>query len=293
MRARQPSIHALDPSYNRRTLSLFFAIAFAITWTAFILVAARVPVETASGTLLILLGAVSPGIAALSIIAWQDGRPGVRALLRRMLIVDVPGRYYAFAVFYLIAIKLTAALLHRVLLGGWPAFSVEALRLAPFAIVLSVPVQAGEEIGWRGFALPRLAERLGLAGASLVLGVVWAGWHLPQFYIDGADSYHQSFVVWSVQVVAMSVAFAWLYARSGGSLLPVMLLHAAINNTKDVVPSALAAPPGVFSLRASAMSWLTLLLMWGCAAWLLRRIRRSPRGDLQVREIPLRARPHP
>jgi membrane protease YdiL (CAAX protease family) len=235
-------------------------------------VAVRIPVDTVAGQLLILGGAFSPAIAALSLTAWTDGASGVRALARRILIADVPGRYYAFAVLYLITIKLTAALLHRMVMGAWPQFNVEALLVAPFAIALSTPVQAGEEIGWRGYALPRLAERFGLARASLLLGVIWAVWHVPQFYIAGADTYHQSFIVWAPQVVAMSVALAWLYARTGGSLLLVMLLHAAVNNTKDIFPSPLAEPGGVFSLHASPVSWLTLLLLWGGAACLLRRM---------------------
>ena len=265
-------MHCRSGDYNAATLSLFFVVAFAITWTLFITVAVRVPAGTLAGQLLILTGAFSPAIAALSLTAWKDGASAVRALVRRILIADVPGRYYAFAVFYLITIKLTAALLHRMAMGAWPRFSVEALLVAPFAIALSTPVQAGEEIGWRGYALPRLTERFGLARASLLLGVIWAVWHVPQFYIASGDSYHQSFIVWALQVVAMSVAFAWLYARTGGSLLLVMLLHAAINNTKDIVPSGLTEPGGVFSLQASAVSWLTLLLLWGCAAFLLRRM---------------------
>jgi len=68
----------------------------------------------------------------------------------------------------------------------------------------------------------------------------------------------------------MSVAFAWLYARTRGSLLLVMFLHSAINNSTDVVPSAAVVPPGVFSVHASAMSWITLGVLWLCALGLLR-----------------------
>ena len=247
-----------------------------MTWPLFIVVAVRVPAATAAGQLLIVTGAFAPAISALTLTWWEEGAGGVRALLRRALIADVAARYYAFAVFYILSIKLGAALLHRLFLGAWPPVSLDALLVAPFAVALSTPFQAGEEIGWRGYALPRLAERFGLAGASLILGIIWAAWHIPQFYIAGGDTYHQSFLVWAAQVVAMSVAFAWLYARTGGSLLLVMLLHAAINNTKDVVPSPLAQPRGVFSLHASAISWLTLLLLWGCAAYLLRTMPRLP-----------------
>src|SRR5262245_39675234 len=134
-----------DAHYNTATLTLFFVVAFAITWTLFITVAARVPVDTAAGRLLILAGVFSPAIAGLSLIAWKEGAAAARALVRRILIADVPARYYAFAVFYLITIKLGAALLHRIIVDAWPRFSLEALAVAPFAIALSVPVQAGEE----------------------------------------------------------------------------------------------------------------------------------------------------
>jgi membrane protease YdiL (CAAX protease family) len=62
--------------------------------------------------------------------------------------------------------------------------------------------------------------------------------------------------VWAPQVVAISIALAWLYAKSGGSLLLVMLMHSAINNSKDIVVSAAAIAPGVFSPRAPLMAWL-------------------------------------
>jgi membrane protease YdiL (CAAX protease family) len=224
---------------------------------------------------LVLLGAYAPAMAALLLTGWEQGRAGVRALLARILVADVPVRYYVFAVSYMAAVKLTAALLHRGLLGSWPRFGSESLAMIPLAIAISTPFQAGEEIGWRGYALPRLSARFGSARASLLLGVLWAVWHLPQFYIADADTYHQSFLVWSTQVVAMSVTFAWLYARSGGSLLLVMLLHSAINNSKDVVPSGVGNPPGVFSLHASAVSWLSLGLLWLGAGYFLFRMPRE------------------
>ena len=230
------------------------------------------PATTPLGYVLILVAAFAPGMAALLLTALQEGQGGVRALAGRILIVNVPARYYVFALLYMAAIKTTAAVLHRGLLGAWPRFGSEPLLLIPLAIAFSTPFQAGEEIGWRGYALPRLAARFGLRRASLLLGVIWAFWHVPQFYVAGGDSYHQSFVVWAPGVVAMSVAAAWLYARTGGSLFLVMLMHAAINNSKDIVPSGLQTPPGVFSLHASPIAWLTLALLWIGAAWLLLRM---------------------
>ena len=254
-------------------MTRFFLLSYAVTWTCFIWVAAAgIPTRSPLGALLILLGAFAPGLVALSLTARVDGGPGVRALVGRVLRWRVAWPWYLFAVGYIPAIKLCVALIHRLATGAWPQFGTDPWYVIPAAIAFSTPFQAGEEIGWRGYALPRLATRLGLARASLVLGVIWAVWHLPQFFIREGDTYGQSFFVFSLQVIALSVAMAWLYARSGGSLLLVMLMHAAVNNAKDIVPSAVQGADGTFTLSASFVAWLTVTLLWICAAWFLARM---------------------
>jgi membrane protease YdiL (CAAX protease family) len=258
-------------------LIAFFVLTYAITWAFFITVAAAIPASTAPGYVLVLFGVFAPAIAALALTARQAGRDGVRALLARILIANVAAKWYVFAVSYVVVVKLSAALLHRLITGAWPAFNTDSLYLIPLAIAVSTPVQAGEEIGWRGYALPRLADRYGLPAASVVLGAIWALWHLPQFFIAAADTYHQSFLVWAPQVIAISIAMAWLYAKTGGSLLLVMLMHAAINNAKDIVPSGVPDPQGVFSLHASLVGWLALAVLWiGSTFFLIRMPARLP-----------------
>lgn len=148
------------------------------------------------------------------------------------------------------------------------------------AIVISTPVQAGEEIGWRGYAVPSLAARFGFARGSLLLGVIWACWHLPLFFIPGIDKSGQSFPVYLLQVTAMSVALAWLYVHTNGSLLLVMLMHSAVNQTKDIVPSAVSAATNPFALSTSLVAWLTVALLWICAGYFLVRMPKVkvPRG---------------
>ena len=144
-------------------LIAFFVLTFAVTWILFITVAAAIPASTAAGYALVLLGAYAPGIVALALTARQSGRDGVRALLARILIVNVAAKWYVFAVSYIALVKLSAAVLHRFIAGAWPSFGTDSLYLIPLAIAVSTPFQAGEEIGWRGYALPRLADRYGLA----------------------------------------------------------------------------------------------------------------------------------
>lgn len=266
------------------SLVKFFLLTYAVTWTCFISVATlAIPAHAPLGTLLVLLGAFAPSLVALSLTARAQGGAGARALLGRIFQWRVAAQWYLFAVSYIAAIKLTVALVHRVAMGAWPAFGTVPWYLIVAAIVASTPFQAGEEIGWRGYVLPRLAARFGLARASILLGLIWACWHLPQFFIPEADTDGQSFVVFVLQVTALSVAMAWLYAHTDGSLLLVMLLHAAVNNSKDIVPSAVPGATNTFALDASLVAWLTVTLLWICAAYFLARMLSwDPGGAVRV-----------
>ncbi len=170
-------------------------------------------------------------------------------------------------------IKLLVAVTHRIIAGTWPVFGNEAWYIMIAALLISTWVQSGEEIGWRGFALPRMSEKLGLPAATLVLGLLWACWHLPLFFLRQADAYGQSFPMYALQVTALSVAMGWLYWQTKGRLLLVMLMHAAVNNTKDIVPSATTGATDPFALSHSLVGWLTVVLMWILAGYFLVHLR--------------------
>lgn len=265
----------LEPPLPKAAPSVvtFFLLTFAATWACWIPVVAWLRLaSTPSRASLWLLGVFAPSFVAVALTGWYEGATGVRALLGRIFQWRVSARWYVFAVSYMAMIKLAVALVHRVAIGSWPHFGHERPGVILIAILISTPVQAGEEIGWRGFALARLAERMGFARASVLLGLVWACWHLPQFFLHGADTYGQSFPIWSLEVVALSVAIAWLYTHTNGSLLLAMFMHAAINNTKDIVPSGTANATNAFSLHASPVLYLTAALLWVTAAYFLVRM---------------------
>jgi len=261
----------------------FFALTYVVTWTFFIAAVAMSRSLPSGGALgpgiyaLVLLGTFAPSLVALALTARAEGGTGVRALLSRLFEWRVSARWYVFAVGYMAAIKLAGALVHRLVTGAWPQFGHDAWYLMLAATFFSTVIggQAGEEIGWRGYALPRLAARFGLGPASIVLGVIWATWHLPLFYLRGADTYGQSFVAYLLQVTALSVAIAWLYWRTRGSLLLTMLMHAAINNTKDIVPSIARIATNPFAPNAALLGWLTTALLWIAAGYFLVRMRKA------------------
>jgi uncharacterized protein len=100
---------------------------------------------------------------------------------------SVGARWYLYAARYMAAIRFTVALAHRVITGSWPPVGAQSVGLIAPAIILSTPFQSGEETGWRGYALPRRADRIGLALGSALLGLIWACWHLPLFLLRVPD----------------------------------------------------------------------------------------------------------
>lgn len=255
----------------------FFLPTFALTWTAWLAPAALASPGNAGffsvGGPLFLLGLFAPAFVALALTAYGEGRAGVARLLARIGRWHVGARLYLFAIGYMAASKLLAALTHRLAMGAWPTFGDTPLPLMLGAILLSTWVQAGEEVGWRGYALPRLATHLGLGGASVVLGVIWALWHLPLFFLQGSGSEGQSFPIYLLHVTALSVAMSWLYWKSEGSLLLVMLMHASVNNTTGIVPAAVSNPVDPMSFEGSLVAWVTVGVSSVIAALLLFRMR--------------------
>ena len=258
---RQPLV---DP------LVQFFFLTFALAWATFF-AAGALDNGTLRG-LLIVVGAFTPSVVALWLTARAEGKEGVLALLRRIAAWRVDARWYVFAAGYLGLIKLAVALAHRLLTGAWPLFGDRAWYILIPAIVVATPTKAGEEVGWRGYALQRLAARMGLGWGSVLLGVIWACWHLPLFFISGTDTTGQSFPLFLLEVTALSVALAWLYAGTNGSLLLVMLLHSAVNETHNIVPSVVPGATHPFALSPSLPAWLTVAFLWIGAVYFLVRM---------------------
>lgn len=262
-------------------LLTFFFLTFLLSWILFGAVAwiLHSTGNSSSGigpvaALLFIPGVIMPALVAVALTAWREGRSGVLSLLKRITEWRRDAWWYAFAIGYMAVIKLAAAALYRLTTGTWPSFSKVPWLFMAVAIVFSTPVQAGEEIGWRAFALPRMTQRFGLPGASVILGVIWASWHLPFLFIPGADNFGQSFWMYLMAVTAISVAMAWLYWRTNQSLLLVMVMHASIDNTAGIVTSpasAIVANP--LALGTSPLAWFSIALLWICAGYFIFRMR--------------------
>ena len=109
----------------------------------------------------------------------------------------------------------------------------------------------GEEVGWRGYLLPRLQRRVDPAAAAVAVGLITCAWHAPLFAMSFMPQSHLPYLLFCVRTLAVAVIAAWLYNRTGSGLLVVILFHAAQNvgpnsvtvraETGNLVPYVVAA----------------------------------------------------
>jgi membrane protease YdiL (CAAX protease family) len=217
----------------------FFAWAFGWSWTCWFGAALLKNGSAFTAGGLEMLGGFGPGIAAVVVVAHGEGRSGLHRWLLRCLQWRV-GWLRVLLAFIAPALLMGLALVIHGALGGTipdsPARGHVWLAALNFILVFLIGGPLGEEFGWRGYALPAMQARWGWRKASLTLGVVWATWHLPLFLSSGTVQSHLPFGLYAASAVASSVVFAWLYNQNSGSVLPVLVLHTAVNAWFLIIP---------------------------------------------------------
>ena len=216
----------------------YFVLAFAFTWALWVPAALEarglispLPVPAT------FLGAFGPLVAAVVVTALESGRAGLRSLLDRIVRWRVAPVWYAVALLGPLALMLAAIALH-VVLGGQPpslGLLIGALpTLLIYIVYMMLTVALGEEVGWRGYALPALQARYSALIASLILGVMWALWHLPVFF--NPDTFYSNipFGLWLAYLIPFAVLITWVFNSAGGSVLMAMFFHAVLNASGEL-----------------------------------------------------------
>lgn len=227
------------PWIDTHPLFAFFAGAYAFTWI--ISAPAAFMEESWAPWILIYVGSFGPPVSA-AVVTWLRG-DDVRAWARQIVRwrVGWPWWVAAFGV-PLVIIAVTTVVLAAI--GGPVDLDqpVQSPVLIAIVFIFGLTVSGGlnEEPGWRGFAQPHLNDRYSALTASLIIGVVWAGWHLPYFLIPIAP--HSGFTLinqigWFIGIILLSVILAWAY-NGTGSVLIVMVLHAMANTADILLPLA-------------------------------------------------------
>ena len=221
---------------TRHPLLTFFALTYAVSWSLWIPRAVlREDLPGALSFIMMLLGSLVPSAVAILLVAVTQGRGGVRALLRRLIQWRVGARWY------LVVLAVPLLVPCALLIGGsFPAAELAVpMVLSTFLFSIFPGSALGEEIGWRGLALPHLQARHSALAASIALGPVWALWHLPLWLTGAAGHPLGLYPAFAVAVVAMSVLYTWIYNSTRGSLLIVVLFHATTNLPVSVFAESL------------------------------------------------------
>jgi membrane protease YdiL (CAAX protease family) len=220
------------------------------------------------------LGALSSSLAAIILVVVEGRKGGLRELLSRFLIWRVGLQWWAVALFFAV-IPSVAALYLFSLLGGPPVDWSEfppLYTVVPMFIFLTVAAGIGEEFGWRGFLLPRLQTRHNALVSSLIIGVMWAIWHIPQFFIQGTFQYDlqsqggllPAVLSFSLFVIVSSIWFTWIFNNTSGSVLLAAVMHGASNTWGGYIDVYRGYFGGILTFGAvSALVTIIIVLIAG------------------------------
>jgi uncharacterized protein len=229
---------------KRHQIVVFFILTFAITWgigafAIFFPVQFRALFGEISDTHpLYYIAVAAPTISASILALALEGWHGLGDLYRRIVRWRFGIQWYALV---LVGLPLFGWLVTR-LTGSHPLkdFSTPALLLALlFNLLVTGPL--GEELGWRGYALPRLLQRFSPFKASLILGLIWGIWHLPSFYVSAMVQARLSLPLFLLNALCLSFLASWLFMNTGGSVLITVLLHYMVNFCVSVLGVPLPA----------------------------------------------------
>jgi len=229
---------ARDGLVTRHRLFFFFLFSFVLTWGYFWLIWAPLRLPDS----LIALGGFGPSVSAFLVLALSSGKPGVLRLLRSIVHWRVGVIWYLVALLGLPVLNFLAFLVVPGVLGDLvaPDLRLPRIYLSEIAICLTIGIAPmWEEIGWRGFAQPRMQRRYGPVVGSLFVGALWGVWHLPFFFgplaRTGPDATlvraSTSLVEFSIGLTGLSVVMAWVLNNCGGSTLMAILLHACFDSS--------------------------------------------------------------
>jgi len=240
-----------------RQLIPFLCIVFGLAWglLALFILATDWVVSTfgeLSGSHpLFILAVHAPAIAALILVARSTGLPGLGRFLSRLLVWRTSPMWLLFLVLGFPVLFFAGAFI-KGNASSAPMLTETATVLLP-AIAFMLILGPVEEIGWRGFALPILQRHLVPFWSGLLLGIVWALWHLPAFMLGGTPQAAWGFLPFFAGSVACSVILTAFFNDARGSILLAMLFHFQMNN--PLWPDAQPYDMMLFVLASAVIVW--------------------------------------
>ena len=261
-----------------RVFALFTVGTLGFSWGLWALVFANL-VPSSSLGLLARVGGFGPLVGALLALS-VTGR-SIREWVSSSVRIRIPPRWFGWAIVLPPLFVGLAGLVHVVLFGASVDLdSINPLWFYPIAVLVVFFVGGGqEELGWRGFALPALQQRVSALTASLAVGVLWTIWHLPLFFLPGSAQSGLPLGPYVVALLSASVLLTWLYNSSASVLVP-MLYHGGINPVAAYFPTGGVAAIQTVSGYGSYTIVLLVAAVLLLVAYGARRLSSEPRVTL-------------
>jgi membrane protease YdiL (CAAX protease family) len=192
---------------------------------------------------LFIIGGFTPSLTALVLTLIRDGRKGLIDVVKRLNPLRMSLKWHGIVLLVVVLCTIGQLVIVR-LIGAEFDYTLFGKRLV-WLLPLLILGPLSEELGWRGYALGRLQTRLNALSASLIIGLFWALWHLPLFYIIGTSQnlYGMSFPAFTAGLLTVSVLYTWVYNSTGGSIWSAVFFHWMFTYFMDTMGSGLAPPP--------------------------------------------------
>lgn len=256
----------LRASLNYQVI-VFFVLSLGISWGWWLVV------DWLRG-LTLTMATITPGVfgplIAAALVTWASGGD-LRRWAGQLIDWRVRPTWYLGVIILPITLVVVGKGGGLFLAGATIQISPISQRIPQYVPLLLLAILIGggqEEPGWRGFALPRLQAKYNAATASLLIGGVWAVWHLPLFLLGVPLNASGNFVLYSVMVIGFSFLLTWWYNSTGGSVLLAMALHGGFNAANLFIPASRSVLEQYALVRDAGFvvaiwSAVVLVILWG------------------------------
>lgn len=209
--------------------------------------------------ILFMLGGFVPSVAAFILTALREGRAGIQSLGRRFTHFRIGLRWYLVMV--AVVLLGTAGQIALNSLQGYGFDFTIFLAQLPSFLPLIIIGPISEEFGWRGYLLPRLQNRWNALTSSIVVGTVWALWHLPLFYIPGTSQreLHLPFLSFLAGLIALSIIMTWIDNNTSNSIWAAVFFHWIYTYAAQVQSTGVTRSP--FFNRLEYVPYIVLALL--------------------------------
>jgi membrane protease YdiL (CAAX protease family) len=273
MESPNASENTPDSFVKRHSIASYFFLTFAISWTAAFCVAAphflrHEALPRLTGVLMFPAMLLGPSVAGILMTWIVDGKSGVKDLFSRMWLWRVAGRWYSILLVFPAVILVVLYFLKELISASY------APNRFFLGVLFGIPAGIFEEIGWMGFAFPKMAARVSAFGAAIALGLIWGLWHIPVIEFLGAATPHGAawlpfFVAFTTVLIAVRVLDAWVYTNTRSMLL-AQLMH--VSSTGSLV---VLSPPGLTGMQEAKWYFLYGVALWVCVGVVVKRFGKN------------------